>query len=189
MRAGTTLAAHLGRFPVPADGTPTNSAEQAAASDLLVCIWHDSLARYEGTRAQLEAEDVIPEGTNWPVGTETVSWEAKCLRFHLSRIRPKGMRGPRKLWVEGDYWCLDIDVPARDLNWAACRMIEKKANALRDELYRHSDAGRREHDENWQRYWAAREDEAFQAFKSIFVPQRKRPGRKPRAEPTQGSQQ
>lgn len=57
---------------------------------------------YEGTRAQLEAEGVIPAGTEWPQHRNTAQWEDGRVRWSLSRTRPNGMKGPMRLWTTGD---------------------------------------------------------------------------------------
>jgi len=161
----------------------------AGGSDLKVSIRPYKLDfwEYEGTRAQLEAEGVIPPGTEWPEGALDQRWEAGRFRYWLRRCRPDGMKGPMKLWTSGDWWCLRCDL----LNGPdhATRSILEKKRELATELYRHSAAGQREWNAQLNLYWKAQEDKAFQAFKSIFVPERKKPARKAKAQASEGAQQ
>jgi len=137
-------------------------------------------AAYEGTRAQLEEEGVIPSSIEWPTSERSVSWERAGLRFFLRRTRPANMKGPKKLWVQGDYWHLDINVAGRDRGcWNEQHRVDLKRRELAREIYRQSPAGQRDS----RRYWAAHDDKAFQTFKAQIpglIPP-KRGGRKPRS--------
>ena len=53
----TTEAGMPGTSPAPLE---------AAERELNVTIYRDEFARFEGTRAQLEAEGLIPEDFEWP---------------------------------------------------------------------------------------------------------------------------
>ncbi|WP_028600828.1 hypothetical protein [Ottowia thiooxydans] len=184
MAASTAPApAHLRLVPaLPlSEIQPDQPDQPATAADLLVCIEPTYWARYKGTRAQLEAEGVIPKDTKWPESGAKVCWEDGNLEFTLNRTRPDGMKGPMKLWLAGDYWCLDIDVKGRDWQWRARQNIEEKAKELAAEIRRHTPQAIREDRLRWDRYWKAHRDTAFQAFKAKFVPERKKPGRKPKA--------
>lgn len=160
------------------------TAQSAPTEDLLVCMFPGNWANYKGSRAQLEAEGVIPGDTKWPDRGVKLRWENGNLRFTLKRTRPDGMKGPMRLWLAGDYWNLDIAVKNRDWRWHQQREIEVRAKALAEDIHRQSPAGQREWSTNWNRYYAATQDKSFQAFKSIFVPERKTPGRKPRSTET-----
>jgi hypothetical protein len=167
--------------------TPTETADQGAERPLNVCIrpYDLDFAEYQGSRAQLEAEGVIPPDTKWPEGGASVSWEAGQLEYSLSRTRPEGMKGPQKLWLAGDWWSLRFQLKIRPNQGA--RAIQKKAAELAAELHRQSPEGQRQR----SREWAACEDKAFQAFKTKFIPQRKKPGRPAKvrtADPAQGAQ-
>ena len=133
---------------------------------------------FEGTRAQLEAEGVIPTDVVWPEGDQLYRWESGRSKFWLRRTRPDGIKGPKKVWTSGDWWCVRCDYDYA-LNGAA-RAVLQKERELAAVLHRHSPSGQREWEMAWNRYWRAHEDKAFQAFKAIFVPQRKKPGRKPK---------
>lgn len=159
------------------------SAHPAAAStttpgrELKVCISTRTFGywEYEGTRAQLEAEGVIPPGTEWPQGKRAIYWQQGPLRFWLSRTRPEGVKGPMSIWATGDWWRLRCDT-ADDINRPGWR-IQQKARELAQEIHAQTPAGRREWNERFSRYWAAHSDAAFQAFKAALLPGRKKPGR------------
>lgn len=139
------------------------------------------LAEYYGTRAQLEAEGVIPKDTEWPRAAAALRWECGKFVFLLRRARPDGMRGPMKLWIEGDWWCLRwelIDQPDH-----GTREIKRKARELEEAVYRASAAGQRERAAQWGRLQEARHDKAFQRLKALVVPAPKKRGRPAKARP------
>lgn len=137
--------------------------------------------QYEGTRAQLETEGLIPEGFKWPRAAADQHWDTNGFDYWLRRTRPDGHKGPMSSWLEMDNWFVRVKVTGRDQAWLNRRSLERKADALRAEFHCQTATGRREWDANWNRYWIARQDGAFQAFKSTFIPERKKPGRKPKA--------
>ena len=141
---------------------------------------------YVGSRAQLEAEGVIPPCTKWPDGVQNLRWETGRFQYWLRRTRPEGLKGPMKLWTSGDWWCLRCDL-IDGPDHATLRILDKKRE-LAEALYRQSPAGQREWNAQLSRLWKSREDEAFQAFKSTFIPKRKKPGRKPKAHASEGAQ-
>ena len=165
------------------------SAHPAAAStttperELKIHIYKRSFGfwEYEGTRAQLEAEGVIPPGTQWPQGKQPLFWNHGGLRYWLRRTRPEGVKGPMSVWTSGDWWFLRCDTP-HDINCADWR-IKQKARELAQEIHAQTPAGRREWNERFSRYWAAHSDAAFQAFKATLLPQRKKPGRPVKVRP------
>jgi hypothetical protein len=170
----------------PAHAAPVfaTTAVQTAERELKVRILPSPLNfwEYEGSRAQLEGEGVIPVDIQWPEGTQSCEWESGRFRYWLRRTRPDGVKGPMKVWTSGDYWslrCYLIGGP--DVN--ASRILELR-RALAEELYRQSPAGRAEWNAQWKRYCEAGRDEAFQAFKSTLLPERKKPGRKARGRVT-----
>jgi hypothetical protein len=168
---------------------PVTTTEQAVESSLKVIVYplDWGFSEYQGTRAQIEAESVIPAGTVWPEGQQSVSWEQGLLSFSLKRTRPDGMKGPMKLWIEGDYWKLRWG-PKVQPDHGTCAIMKKKAE-LKAEMFRQSYEGQHQWSDNWDRYQKACKDKAFQAFKNIIVPQRKKPGRpaKTTATQTQGA--
>lgn len=120
---------------------------------------------FEGTRAQLEAEGVNPPATKWPAGVQWVTWIAGPLKFHLRRTRPPGLKGPMRLWVNGDWWSLHCD-RVNGPDHLQQRVIDAR-RALERETYRQSPAGQRAWDEQWRRRCEADRDRAFQAFKAL----------------------
>lgn len=137
---------------------------------------------YQGTRAQLEAEGVIPAKTEWPEGSRTLCWVDGRFRWSLRRKRPEGLKGPMKLWTTGDWWVLRCDLLSNLLNGPdhATQLILEKGRELAEELYRQSTAGQRELYASLARYRATVDDKAFQAFKGLIpglVPSRR--GHKP----------
>lgn len=135
---------------------------------------------YEGTRAQLEAEGVIPADTRWPDGTQAVYWEDGRFSWGLRRKRPEGLKGPMKLWTRGDWWVLRCDLlNGPDL---AMRRILDKKRELELVIYQNSPAGIREAYARSERVRDAARDIAFQHFKTLIpclIPPPR--GRKPKA--------
>ena len=165
-----------------ADITPHGAAQLNAlpatppdlgSSAIKVCIRPYKLDfwEYEGTRALLEAEGVIPPGTEWPEGTHDRRWEAGRFSYWLRRCRPDGMKGPKNIWSSGDYWCLRCDLI--DGPPLATRRIREKRAELAAELYWNSAAGQRESNARWDMYLKASKDKAFQRFKALVLPERK----------------
>ncbi|WP_042421038.1 hypothetical protein [Comamonas granuli] len=126
---------------------------------------------YEGTRAQLEAEGVIPPGTVWPQGKQKVEWCSGGASYWLGRKRPDGIKGPMSVWITGDWWCL------RSTCLEDAWSIRQKRLEIARALYELSPEGCLVRAERLARYFEASQDSAFQAFKAAVVPQRKRPGR------------
>lgn len=154
---------------------------QEAAHDLRIRIWPDCVC-YVGTARQLQAEGLIPQGFEWPHAAADKKWEANGFDYWVCRERPLGHKGAKSSWLELDNWCLRVRVHGRDHHCITRRMLERKADELRAEIHRHTAAGSREWSAMWERYWQAREDKRFQAFKLLvpgLVPPRR--GRKPKA--------
>lgn len=167
----------------------TGTANQLAERELTIVVSPDEFADYIGTAAQLQAEGLIAGGFEWPHSDKCKYWKANGFMFAVGRIRPAGHKGPWKTWIELDHWLIRITVADRDFMWHKRRAVERAAEKLRHETHLGSDAGRMEWQAKRERYWVAREDQAFQAFKAIFVPERKKPGSKAKAEAAQGAQQ
>lgn len=146
--------------------------------ELHITFYPDAWARYEGSAAQLMAEGLIPEGLAWPQGAQSRAWSAGGLEYRLRRSRPAGHKGPMKSWLGLDHWSLYSSVPGRGLEWLDRQRVKHKTQALRDELHSQTPEGRREWLANWNRWWAAHKDPAFQAFKASVLPARKKPGRR-----------
>jgi hypothetical protein len=153
------------------------------------CIAHDikvtirpyqcNFWEFEGSRAQIEAERVIPPGTEWPEGAGDLYFNVGRFRYWLRRTRPEGMKGPRSAWTSGDWWRLRCDlIEGMDPRYL---LVLDKERELADALHYATPAGQREQNVQWNRYWRASEDQAFQAFKAKFLPQRKKPSRRSKA--------
>lgn len=147
--------------------------------EIIVCTPYSDIAEYQGTRAALEAEGVIPAGTKWPEGFSDLYWEDDRLRYWLRRKRPEGAKGQRKQFLEVDWWMLRFD-PLKTESFEM-RIIQRKSKELADTIYSQSAEGRAEHSKQWNCYWEAERDEKFQAFKAL-IPGIIRPkrGRKPK---------
>jgi hypothetical protein len=193
IRTKTTghTAAELGDLTAQANQPDTQpaTAHDVGGFGLKICIRPHKLDfwEFEGTRAQLEAEDVIPPGTEWPEGARDQRWEAGRFRYWLRRCRPDGMKGPMKLWTSGDWWCLRCDL-VNGPDHATSSILQKKAELV-VALYRQSPAGQLAWQDHWTRYCNARQDKAFQSFKGVFMPERRKPGCKPKAQAPEGTQQ
>ncbi|MGQ7939155.1 hypothetical protein [Paraburkholderia sp. D1E] len=124
-----------------------------------------AMAKYIGTRLQLETEGVIPAGTTWPNGFDSVSWKANGLEFHLVRVRPDGAKGPRRAFLDCDNWCLRVE--RLDWNWPD-EAIKVQAIKLNRLLYAQTAEGRAAFHQNFAAYWAAKRDEKFQTFKALI---------------------
>lgn len=153
----------------------TNTTTQ----EIIVCTPYTDIAEYQGTRAALESEGVIPAGTKWPEGFDSLDWEDDRLRYCLCRERPEGAKGPRKQFLNVDWWTLRFD-PLKTESFEM-RIIKRKSKELADIIYSQSAKGRAEHGKQWNCYWEAKSDERFQAFKAL-IPGIIRPkrGRKPK---------
>lgn len=172
--------------PIASSGTITSiePTESIVDRDLIIDVNPDwGWVQYEGSQAQLEAEGLIPEGFKWPRAAADQHWSANGFDYWLRRTRPAGHKGPMRSWLDMDNWFVRVEVTGRDQSFLARRNLERKADALRIEFHHQTTAGRMERAASSDRYWKASRDEAFQAFKAIFVPERKKPGRKPKGRP------
>lgn len=122
-------------------------------------------SEFLGTRAMLEAEGIIPDGTEWPEGYDNLRWESGRFSYWLKRQRPCGAKGPRKQFMDCDWWCVRQELTVRPS--FANQQIAAKAKALTEEIYRHSAQGQAEWRKQWDRYWEAERDKSFQAFKAL----------------------
>lgn len=141
--------------------------EPQAERELMVSLRPHGLGfwEFEGTRAQLEAEGVIPAATEWPAtGAAREEWKAGRLRFSLRRARPPGLKGPMRLWVNGDWWALRCELIGGPSHHEQ-RVIDAR-RALEREAFLASAAGQRAWNEQCRRRCAAERDSAFQVFKT-----------------------
>jgi len=137
------------------------------------------MAEFIGSSSMLEAEGVIPQNTKWPEGYLEIYWQDERFDYKHRRQRPDGAKGPRRQFVDCDWWSLRWELTNRPSHEE--RAIALKTKALKDEIYRQSAKGQIEHNKNWAHYFQAARDEKFQAFKAL-VPGMVKPkrGRKPK---------
>lgn len=150
----------------------SNDVAFASECELIVYLKPEwGIAKYIGTRAQLEADPdhVIPPGTKWPEGFDDLYWESGKLHFWLRRQRPEGAKGPRRAFLEVDWWCLRIE-PV-NLSWRK-HDIMVKARELKALIYRNSPEGIRAFNLEMKRFCQARADERFQGFLARIVGKR-----------------
>jgi len=123
-------------------------------------------SEFIGTRAMLEAEGIIPDGTKWPEGYNDLRWQDGKFNFWLRRQRPEGVKGPRRDFAECDWWCVRWELTNRPS--LGEHKILLKAQALKNEIYRQSAEGQAEWIKNWNRHNETTKDEKFQAFKALI---------------------
>lgn len=147
----------------------------SAPDDLIVVLNPHNLdfAEFLGTRSMLEAEGVIPKGTDWPQAYDDLRWQAGKFDFWLRRERQPGAKGPRRDFAAVDWFCLRIELTHQPSH--AEREIAKKAQELKDTIYRRSPKGEAEWSAQWDRHRKATKDTKFQTFKAACgIVERKR---------------
>lgn len=117
---------------------------------------------YEGTRAQLEAEGLIPEGMQWPKGYTKRHWSSGVFNFSLSRKRAPGSKGHQR---EGDWWSLRWG-HRNPFHFGTVR-IQLRMKELERMTRLYSPEGDIEWRRECSRYRDACQDQGFQAFKSL----------------------
>jgi hypothetical protein len=162
---------------------PVSALENQCEREILFQLG-DRWVNCEGTAAQLEAEGIVPDETAWPNGFRIVNWSVDVLNFSLQRVRPDGAKGPRKDFVDIDWWC--VHWTSHSMISFAQQEVARKAKALTDAVYRHSKRGQAEWHAHWERICAAREDKQFQAFKTL-IPGLTRPRRGRKAKSQEAS--
>lgn len=177
----TPAPQHPTAQPAATPTAGTSNSAPAGEPELRVEVLRDHDWAYRGTRAQLEAEGVIPAG-EWPQETETRVWTTGGVQFSLRRIRPDGFKGPKRLWAAADCWVLQGRKPQGADNWQV-RIRELQRQIAKLEFAR-SPEGQRE----FQVYWRATEDNHFQAFKKRLLLPRNKPRRKAKSEGNEGGQ-
>lgn len=133
----------------------------------------DYKADWWGTRAQLEAEGFIPDGTLWPTGKKWVRIEIATEYFCIFRVGGDrdGTEPNEQTLYRVEHWSRRVD--------GRQRMIERK---LREALDLAA-VGGPEWEAGWQKQHAADRDSAFQEFKNKLFGLKKR-GRPAKAHPT-----
>ena len=135
------------------------------ASDLIVEILPRDSVEWIGTRAQLVEEGLIPGDVIWPDRDRWVGWTTPTLECWLRRTRPHGMKGPKRLWLEMDWWALRQTLLAHrgKGHWPAA-IYEKKCE-LQQLIWSQTEAGQKT-----LRLWRkACADTQFQDFKQRVI--------------------
>ena len=145
------------------------------SAELVVRTPYSDIAEYQGTRATLEAEGVIPAGTDWPEGFNDLRWQDSKFYYWLRRERPEGRKGPRREFLSVDWWMFRCDPLEADSIEA--NTIKRKAKDLADTIHRVSAKGQAESSAHWHRCYKARNDKPFQAFKAACGIVERRRGR------------
>ncbi|MCC6531549.1 MAG: hypothetical protein IT531_03290 [Burkholderiales bacterium] len=145
------------KYPAP--------AADVIASDLIVEITPREGVEWIGTQAQLRAEGLVPDQVHWPDRDRWVGWQASGFEYWLRRTRPPGTRGPKRAWLETDWWALRRTLLADrgKGHWPAA--IHEKRQELETLLWKQSEEGQRFS----QRWLRARDDGAFQSFKRRVI--------------------
>lgn len=132
---------------------------------IVVAIPDIYLTEYQGTRAALEAEGVIPSSTKWPTGFDDLHWDDGRLRYWLRRQRPEGVKGARNSLLNIDWWMLRCDPCSSSPEILS---VERKAKELAAARFLASPEGAEVKSRRWNAWLEARTDDKFQAFKALI---------------------
>ena len=131
-------------------------------NEMFVLTPYEQFIKYLGTRAALEAEGLIPSETVWPNGFDSLAWTSGGHKFWLRRERPLGVKGPRRNFLEVNWWQLHITPIAAKSRQLF--VIERKDRDLREAIYLASAEGRAERSARYERHCIANRDAAFKSF-------------------------
>jgi len=134
-------------------------------TELTISMIYPDLATFQGTRAMLEAEGIVPANIKWPDGYDDLWWDDGKFRYFIRRKRPDGAKGPRKLFVAVDWWSVRQLFIAED---HFTRELKRKEREVAEYVYINSAKGRVETVRRYNSYMAACEDKKFQAFKALI---------------------
>lgn len=112
----------------------------------------------------------MPTAFIWPERAHRKHFKNGSFECEVVRYRPPNTTGPMSTWINGDYWSLNRHLGPSRSSYEAD--IYAKKEALNDALYRNSP----EYEAQSKKWWAAREDDKFQALKTLLMGERK-PGR------------
>ncbi len=145
-------------------------ASAILASDLLISIHPRAYTDYQGTAEQLRAEGLIPDGFKWPIGDRRISYEVGKFSYWMRRCRPDGIKGPKSIWVNGDYWFLRRELASQGRDGYRAADIYKKTKELAEIIRRGT--------HEWSRIanasWEARCDDKYMAFRNLLTGEPKR---------------
>ena len=143
---------------------PAPTAE-VIATDLIIEILPRDSVEWVGTKAQLIDEGLVPEDVIWPDRDRWVGWNTPALECWLRRTRPHGMKGPKRLWLDMDWWALRQTLLANrgKGHWPAA-IYEKKCE-LQQLIWSQTELGQKT-----LRLWRkACADAQFQEFKQRVI--------------------
>jgi len=140
-------------------------AADVIASDLIVEIVPRQSVEWIGTKAQLLDEGLVPADIIWPYRDRWVGWNTPTLECWLRRTKPLGMKGPKRLWLEVDWWALRQTLLSDrgKGHWPAA--IYEKRCELQQLIWSQSEAGQM----SARQWYKARADERFQSFKQRVI--------------------
>ena len=136
-----------------------------AERELLIAIYPRAYSQWTGSSSQLKAEGLIPDNLTLPEGRNSKYWSRGDFKYWLRRCRPHDLKGPMRLWMQGDYWFIRRELAACKGDWTEADIYEKQC-ALAKVLWRQTPAA----DAQSNRSWKAHEDKKFQAFKALLTP-------------------
>lgn len=138
---------------------------------------HDvSICKYIGTRAQLEAEGIIPAGTTWPERNQKIRWRNGEILFCLSAMRRKAIAPNSEDRIYIDQWCLRMELYDGPSGFDDA--IARKKKELQAMIYAGSAKGMAESEKRFRQYITAQDDKAFTAFKASIPGLAPRPRKK-----------
>lgn len=147
------------------NAAPVSPLIQAGDELTIIVRPHDvSICKYVGTRAQLEAEEIIPRGTDWPERNQKTRWRNGEILFCLSRMRRKAIASDNECRIYIDQWCLRMERHNGPSGFDDA--IARKKNELQAMIYAGSAKGMAERNKRFKQYIAAQDDTAFTAFKA-----------------------
>lgn len=146
----------------------TRATAHLCALDEPYFILNHDLGIHEivGTRAMLEAEGIIPAGMPWPEGFDERCIESGKFTYWLRRRRPDGAKGPRRDFLECDWWTVRW-ILTTDIPWHV-RDLKQKKKALSDALYFQSPAFFAKIERQMKAAHAMKCDKAFQQFLTLI---------------------
>ncbi|WP_157636483.1 hypothetical protein [Burkholderia ubonensis] len=139
------------------------AAEPVTEREMVIELHKGYYFQYQGTRAQLEAEGVIPDGLEWPTGRNNAAWQRGEQHFLLRRCTVPGAKRRVSDLESVDWWCMHVSK-----DHVLDPEIAEQVKKLRAMIYERSPQGTAERLENWRRINAAYRDEKFQAFKALI---------------------
>ena len=123
---------------------------------------------FVGSRVQLEAEGLVPEGLDWPVGSKVCRWEEGRFSYVIRRY-PSASGIKKSVWSTQDHWRLCMAIRNKPSDHWEQSIIAEKTRELTHAVWRLSPAG-----EQHRKLWcAAREDDGYREFMERVLPPEK----------------